>query len=318
MKICENFILLPKNSVDVSHMLMDAGRSKEESVQTIKSTGISHIRHANGRLFTDFVFQGLATLATKFSETITDIDGIIVVSQSFDQRIPSVSSRIQAKFNLNPNVFCIDVMDGCSGYIKALSLASMLEAKGYEKIMVIAGDINSTITNGSEIGAKILFGDGISVTILQADNNPIDTRLFNDGDLDQTIFCKIADNKMLMNGFEVFRFTRNVVPSLIYGFLNETSQTFESYDLIALHQASKLVVDTICRSCKFSNNFSDDFSCGKIGNIGAGSIGAWLSQIGNIEQKGDLKMLAVGFGSGLSWGLASLHLNLKHNEVIYV
>ena len=58
--------------------------------------------------------------------------------------------------------------------------------------------------------------------------------------------------------------------------------------------------------------------CGEIGNLGAGSIGAWLSQGENLTNVGKLKMLAVGFGSGLSWGIASLTVNLKNNEVIYV
>ena len=61
-----------------------------------------------------------------------------------------------------------------------------------------------------------------------------------------------------------------------------------------------------------------NFACGEIGNLGAGSIGAWLSQGKNLTEVGKQKMLAVGFGSGLSWGLASLIVNLKTNEVIHV
>jgi 3-oxoacyl-[acyl-carrier-protein] synthase III len=69
---------------------------------------------------------------------------------------------------------------------------------------------------------------------------------------------------------------------------------------------------------KFTNSLSNDFSCGEIGNLGAGSIGAWLSRICQLGSKGKLNMLAVGFGSGLSWGLASLVVDVGMNEVIYV
>jgi 3-oxoacyl-[acyl-carrier-protein] synthase III len=121
-----------------------------------------------------------------------------------------------------------------------------------------------------------------------------------------------------MNGFEVFRFTRNVVPQLVNSYLEESNQSLAAYDLVALHQASKLVVSTICASLKYRNTLCDDFACGQIGNLGAGSIGAWLSQISSLDKKGPLKMLAVGFGSGLSWGLGSIVVNVQRNEVIYV
>jgi 3-oxoacyl-[acyl-carrier-protein] synthase-3 len=163
-----------------------------------------------------------------------------------------------------------------------------------------------------------LFGDGISVSILEADESALETRLFNNGDNNKIISCSAEDNIMNMNGFEVFRFTRNVVPAFIRSYLEENSKSIDSYDLFALHQASKLVVNTICDSLNYRNNLTKDFSCGEIGNIGAGSICAWLTSIDNLHKKGSLKMLAVGFGSGLSWGLASVVVDIQTNEVIYV
>jgi 3-oxoacyl-[acyl-carrier-protein] synthase-3 len=146
----------------------------------------------------------------------------------------------------------------------------------------------------------------------------LDTKLFNAGDTKNVIACDIRENVMQMNGFEVFRFTRNVVPKLIEAYLKESNEKLDSYDLVALHQASDLVVTTISKMLKLDNHLINNFACGQIGNLGAGSIGAWLSQGENLTKSGKLKMLAVGFGSGLSWGLASLTVNLKNNEVIRV
>ena len=319
MKITNNFLILPNESLDVSVILHKAGRSSEEISKTISTTGISKIRYAYPKLFSEFVFDGLTSINENHNQLLNDVDTVIVVSQSYDQRIPSVSSRVQSKFNLQPNTYCIDVMDGCSGYIKALSLASMLDREGRRKVLVIAGDLNSTMTAQAETGTRVLFGDGVSISILESDDaSPLDTKIFNNGDVDNFISCSVSENIMNMNGFEVFRFTRNVVPQLINSYLNENAKSLDFYDLIALHQASKIVVSTICTSLKFRNTLSDDFSCGEIGNLGAGSIGAWLSQIYNLEKKSPLKMLAVGFGSGLSWGLGSIVVDVQKNEVIYV
>ena len=121
-----------------------------------------------------------------------------------------------------------------------------------------------------------------------------------------------------MNGFEVFRFTRNVVPRLIKNYLGGIGKGLDSFELLALHQASELVVASICKTLKFDNESIANFACGEIGNLGAGSIGAWLSQGKSLVNKENLNMLVVGYGAGLSWGAASLQVSLQINEVIYV
>jgi 3-oxoacyl-[acyl-carrier-protein] synthase-3 len=318
VQITNNILILPNNSIDVNLLLQNDGRTKDEISKTILTTGIFSLRNAQPKLLTEFVFDGLSSLYKKNNNLFKNVDAVIVVSQSYDQRIPSISTRIQSSFKIKSDAFCIDLIDGCSGYIKALSLAKLLESSGCKKILVVAGDINSMITTESDIGTKILFGDGISVSTLEAGDSLIDIRLFNNGDHNNIIACSAKDNIMNMNGFEIFRFTRNTVPALIKSYLEESSKSIESYDLLALHQASKLVVSTICNLLNYKNKFTEDFTCGKIGNLGSGSIGAWLTSIDKLEHKGKLKMLAVGFGSGISWGLASLVVDIQTNEVIYV
>jgi 3-oxoacyl-[acyl-carrier-protein] synthase-3 len=318
MKLTNNFLLLPPTTISISEILLSAGRTAEEVEKTIATTGIRSVHHSESKGLTQFVFEGLLAISEKHQDVLVGVDAIIVVSQTYDERIPSISTRIQRKYNLPPNTFCIDIMDGCSGYIKALALARMLEVAGYQRVLIVAGDLNSLITANADIGTKILFGDGLSVTILESDEHELDVQLFNNGDQEGVISCSSTDNLMNMNGFEVFRFTRNMVPPLIREYLESTNKTLDSFDLVALHQASKLVVSTMCASLKIKNALAKDFSCGEIGNLGAGSIGAWLASISDLTSKGKLNMLAVGFGSGLSWGLASVVVDVKRNEVFYV
>ena len=318
MEITHNFLLLPNAKIDVAKVLRDAGKTKEECDQTIATTGIKTLCHVGDRLFSEFALSGLTKISETHTNIFVDVDAVIVVSQSYDHRIPSLSTRLQKHFNLQSETFCVDIMDGCSGYIKALSIASMLGNNASRKVLIIAGDINSSMTTHAELATKILFGDGLAVSVLEAGTHRLNTKLFNDGDTKNVISCDMHENIMHMNGFEVFRFTRNVVPKLIKTHLTEANEDLDSYDLIALHQASDLVVSTISKMLKLNNRLIENFACGEIGNLGAGSIGAWLSQGENLTNVGKRKMLAVGFGSGLSWGLASLTVNLQTNEVIHV
>ena len=318
MEMTHNFLLLPNGKIDVAQVLRGSGKTKEECDQTIATTGIKTLCHAGDRLLSEFALSGLTKISKAHANIFVDVDAVIVISQSYDHRIPSLSTRIQKHLNLKAETFCVDIMDGCSGYIKALSIASMLSSNAYKKVLIISGDINSAMTTNAELATKILFGDGLAVSVLEEGIHELNTKLFNDGDIDNVISCDVRENIMHMNGFEVFRFTRNVVPKLIKGYLAETNDNLDSYDLIALHQASDLVVSTISKILKLNNRLIENFACGEIGNLGAGSIGAWLSQGKNLTEVGKQKMLAVGFGSGLSWGLASLIVNLKTNEVIHV
>lgn len=318
MRLTNNFLVLPNASLNVDQILRESGRSDTEISKTLNNTGISKIRYAHPKLLTEFIFEGLSLIDKISDNVLRDVDAVIVVSQTYDQRIPSISARIQSRFNLQADTFCIDTMDGCCGYIKALSLAAMLEREGRKKVLIAAGDINSMMTHKADIGTRILFGDGISISTLESDDSVMDTRIFNNGDHSNVIACLVNESVLEMKGFEVFRFTRNTVPEMIHSYLNEVGKSLQTYDLVALHQASKLIVTTICESLMYTNSLSDDFSCGTIGNLGAGSIGAWLSSIENLETKGHLKMMAVGFGSGLSWGLASVVVDIQRNEVVFV
>ena len=318
MKLINNFLILPKTTINIYELLINVGKNKNEANSIIGSSGISNINYANFHSLSEFIFEGMLNIKQTYNDIFSDVDSIIVVSQTYDQRLPSISTRVQKLLNLNKNTYCIDLMDGCTGFIKALSLASMLEKQGYKKTLLITGDLNSKMTEKSDLSTKILFGDGISVSLLEIDKSIIDTQIFNSGDNDNLINCKINDNTLNMKAFEVFMFARNTVPKMIDFYLMRNNKTLKSYDLLGLHQASKLIVSTICSKLKYSNTLGDDFSCGKIGNIGSGSIGAWLSNIRQLENKGKLNMLAIGFGAGLSWGLASLVIDIKMNKTIYI
>ena len=318
MQLTHNFLLLPEEAVSVADILTDSGKSQDEARKIIETSGFSTLRKSSSGSLSKFILDGMGQVVRTDTDLLDGVDAVIVVSQSFDQRIPSISTRLQATFELPKDVFCIDLFDGCAGFIKALKLISSLEAIGHKKFLVVAGDLNSIMTENAELGTTILFGDGIAATIFEATGEPSRSLLFNSGDIAGTISCGLADNQMLMDGFEVFRFARNVVPGLVSEFLDKTGDELEDFDLVGLHQASKLVVAALSKTLKLRADFSETFNCGGIGNIGAGSIGAWLSNSRDLETRGPLKMLAIGFGSGLSWGASSFTLNIVRNETFHV
>ena len=317
MKIVNNFLLLPSSKVFVSDILSKLNKSNDDIEKTISTTGIESFHVSNTGL-SSFILKGISAIKNTHDKVFENVDAVIVISQTYDYRIPSVSTRIQKELNLKSSTYCIDIMDGCAGFIKGLHLSQILQSQGFSKVMILAGDLNSKITSESDSGTKVIFGDGISVTILERSDIPSNSALRNDGDIEGTICCSFEENIMNMNGFEVFRFTRKVVPSLIEEYLQDMNKSIDDFDLIALHQASDLVVSTMCKSLKIKNKYINNFACNTIGNLGAGSIGAWLSNGSDLSLLGQLNMLAIGFGAGFSWGISSVIVDINLNEVIYV
>ena len=318
MILTHNYLCLPQGTASVAEIFTALTTKTEAEIRkTIDITGVETLSVSGAKKFSAFVTAAFNSIAEQSKEAFDAIDAILVVSQSYDRRIPTVSTQLQGQINSAADTFCMDLTDGCAGYIKACALASMLLGQGRKKVLIVAGDLNSLMTTEADVSTRILFGDGISVSIFEQSQDPFNYQLFNDGANAKHIVCQVDSPVMEMNGFEVFRFTRNVVPNLIKSYLTQHQLSKEDFDYVGYHQASHLIVSTLSKATGFGNTENKDFNCGDVGNLGAGSISAWIAKT-NIQKATRSRMMAIGYGAGLSWGLCDFYLQLKSNEVVYV
>jgi 3-oxoacyl-[acyl-carrier-protein] synthase-3 len=319
MKLTNNFLCLPTKQMDVAQILkFEYGRSDAEIKKIIETTGVHTFHSSKSKKLSTFVFNAATQIRDQFPDVCSGADAVIVVAQTYDMRIPSISTQLLRIFDLDASTFCLDITDGCSGLIKATRIAELLLQDGRRKVIIFAGDINSLITEAAEAATRVLFGDGFSVSIFEESNDPAKFEIFNDGEHSKHIQCETDTSIMEMNGFEVFRFTRNVVPKLVFNYFEKHSLAANDFQLFAFHQASRLVVSSLTSLLHMSNHEVVDFNCGAVGNLGSGSIGAWLALTKGLDDGQCRRMLAIGYGAGLSWGLADLFIQLNHNGVIYV
>lgn len=318
MILTHNYLCLPQGTVSVAELLASqTTKTAVEIKKTIEITGVQTLSVSSEKRFAAFVASAFKVLAEQAHAPLEGVDAILVVSQSYDRRIPTVSTELQGQIHAAADTFCMDLTDGCAGYIKACALAHLLLGQGRKKVVVVAGDLNSLMTADAEVSTRILFGDGVAVSVFEHSRDPFNYQLFNDGANGKHILCQVDRSVMEMNGFEVFRFTRNVVPSLMKEYLSQHQLTHQHFDYVGYHQASNLIVSTLSKSTGLSNAIVKDFACGDIGNLGAGSIGAWIAK-SNIEKATRSRMMAIGYGAGLSWGLCDFYMRLHSNEVVYV
>jgi 3-oxoacyl-[acyl-carrier-protein] synthase-3 len=112
-----------------------------------------------------------------------------------------------------------------------------------------------------------------------------------------------------IQGTSVFTFTIFDVPRLIKDFWKLTETTPETYDCFAFHQANLYILKQIAKKTKIDLN-KMPISLDRYGNTsGASAIVSLCDRYGNCEEHQSLKVMACGFGIGISLGATSFEIN---------
>ncbi|MGB3962289.1 MAG: beta-ketoacyl-ACP synthase 3, partial [Sulfurimonas sp.] len=101
-----------------------------------------------------------------------DIDMIVCATISPDYFcMPSTATIISNKLGL-ANVTAFDISAACTGFVYILSIAKAFIESGMKKnVLIIGAEKLSAITDYSDRGTCILFGDGAGAAIISATDN---------------------------------------------------------------------------------------------------------------------------------------------------
>lgn len=311
MHILENLVLVSKDSISVEEYLLSKQISQDDVSKTIEATGFESLSRFNHSSLEQLLSDALSELQDVIGPYREKLKVVLVVSQTNDVKIPNGASILQRQLGLGEEVLCLELVDGCNGFVKALRVLDGMLGPG-EIGAFFGGDFNSRMLRESEPGTRALFGDGFALTVVQK-REGLSSIIRQDGSRGNAIHFGGIDGSLVMNGFEVFAFATRAVPKMVSDFGGLSSH---GADAVALHQASKLVVERISRNLGLPNFASPAFNAGSIGNLGPASIPGWLATAGDIPNES--RIAAIGFGSGLSWGIAMVTFGARRNEIYYV
>ena len=126
----------------------------------------------------------VAELLRKTNTRAEEIDALIFATSTPDHIFPSTAS-IVAEANGIKNAFCFDMEAACSGFIFGLEVCNGLILSGrYKKVILLAGDKMSAITNYSDRNTCPLFGDAVGAVLIEPSSEDvgiIDAILHTDG-----------------------------------------------------------------------------------------------------------------------------------------
>lgn len=232
-----------------------------------------------------------------------ELDLIIVATSSTETTMPTTASLIQAQ--LGGKGVCFDMNVACSGFVVAFNTAQAYIQSGMVRTALVVGaESMSRKIDWEDRSTGILFGDGAGAVVLQAKESLLyGHKIYSDGSRGMALRCNdLTQDKIEMDGREVFKFATRELPVCISELLEEAQVEKEEVAYYILHQANKRIVESVAKRLevgveKFPMNLQ------KYGNTSAASIPILLHELKEAGKlKTGMKLVMVGFGAGLTWG----------------
>lgn len=253
-----------------------------------------------------------------------DIDMIVCATISPDYFcMPSTATIISTKLGLGP-VTAFDISAACTGFVYILGIAKAFIESGMKKnILIIGAEKLSAITDYTDRGTCILFGDGAGAAVISATDNKdeaiIDVNTGADGEYadllmtpnggtgsphDDAIARESGACFMQMKGNETFKVAVRTLTKDVKEILEANQIQSDAVKHFVPHQANYRIIKAVGDALKMKEE-QVVLTVAKYGNTSGASI---PMAVNDIYEQGKLQagelMLFDAFGGGLTWGSA--------------
>ncbi|MCD6525428.1 MAG: ketoacyl-ACP synthase III [Desulfuromonas sp.] len=264
----------------------------------------------------------LATAAARRALDAADtsaeqIDLIIIGTVTGDMKFPSMACLVQEKLGA-VNAAAFDLSAACSGFLFGLNIAdSLMQTNGYQRVLVIAAEMLSSMVNWQDRNTCVLFGDGAGAVVLgpASDQRGLLSSyiksdgshhrlLYNPGGSQHPPSHENVDSQLStinMEGREVFRHAIVSMTDALHEALKRADLTPDDLDLLIPHQANIRIIEGIGKRFKI-DPAKVYVNVDRFGNTSAATIPIALNEaLANGRIKPGDTVGLVTFGAGLTW-----------------
>ena len=279
----------------------------------LERTGIRE-RHiaAEGELTSDLALQAAEAAIEAAGIDAGEIGLIVVATTTSDRIFPSTACVLQAKLGITNGCPALDVQAVCSGFVYAVSVADQFIRSGQVRsALVVGAETLSRITDWSDRGNCILWGDGAGAVVLQASDQPgiLNTHLHADGRYQDLLFVdggvslkKEGACYMRMSGNAVFKMAVNTLDAIVDETLAANGLQKTDIDWLVPHQANIRIIQATAKKLGMGLE-RVVVTVDRHGNTSAASIPLALD---TAVREGKIKpgelVLMEAFGGGFTWG----------------
>lgn len=302
---------------------------RAERERLVRNIGIETRRMAQEwQCFSDLAFDATEKLLASLQWEKSEIDALIVVTQSPDYPIPATAIILQDRLGLPHSTIAFDVNLGCSAYPFGLHLlGSMIAAGSVKKGLLLVGDRSASLNDP-------IFSDAGTATALEFDENapPMYFDLNSDGSGYKAIILPVGGHRepvgvqhlvpfrenendhwrravdLQLDGPAVLSFSTQRVPPAVEKLLDHAKANKEDVDYFVFHQANRMINETIRKKLGLPEEKVPS-TLREFGNTSGASLPVTMTaRINKALESGRKRVLLSGFGIGLSWGTALIEI----------
>lgn len=265
-------------------------------------------------------FMGSKAVAKLLEETGTkaeDVDLLICCTCNPDYRFPSTGSIICHDLGLT-NAYSYDLEAACAGFLVGLQDGAAYIRSGYrKKVVVVAAEKMSSMTDYTDRSTCPLFGDGAAAMLLEPAEDAVgvmDSRFYVDGNGCHNLIMKAGGSakpasheSVDAHEHYVYQEGRAVYKHAVTNMLNSSLEvaqrnglTMESVDWFIPHQANLRIIEAVADRAGIDRE-KVLVNIQHTGNTSAASIPICIAEYKDRIKKGD-KLLLTAFGAGFTWG----------------
>ena len=307
---------------------------RPERERLVRNIGIN-LRHVclKEQHFSDLAHRAATDLLAALGWDKSDVEALIVVTQSPDYPIPATAIILQDRLGLPHSCLAFDINLGCSGYPYGLMvLGSLISAGRIRKGLVLVGDRSSN-PESLDNGLVSLFGDAGTATALEYDESapPMYFDTGSDGSGYRAIIIEAGGQRMpmqphhlerlpgadgisrkgtdvILDGPAILNFSIREVPPAVNALIASTPYPVDTIDYFVFHQANRMINETIRKKLKLPEA-KVPYTLHDFGNTSSASVPVTMTaRLRDEILAGPTRLLMCGFGVGLS--LASCIVDL--------
>ncbi len=265
-------------------------------------------------------FLGIKAVEKLLASTGTspeEVDLLICATSNPDYRFPSTGSIITHNCGLK-NAYSYDIQAACAGFIVALQDATGYIRSGMrKKVVVVAAEKMSSMTNYSDRTTCPLFGDAAAAVLVEptTENAGVIDGVFHvDGQGLEHLLMKAggsvkpashetidaAEHYIYQDGRNVYK---HAVTNMLTASIDVAARnglTMEDVDWFIPHQANMRIIEAVAQRAGIDPK-KVLVNIEHYGNTSAASIPLCLDEFKDTIKKGD-RLILTAFGAGFTWG----------------
>lgn len=327
-KITGILTIIPENEVLFEDELHNYDFSPKQSMRLKEMLGFGKHRIVKGEAcVSDLAIEGFNHLFEKKLLDPSEIDALILLTNTPDYIFPPTSNILQSKLGLKKDAICLDINQGCAGFMVGIMQAALLlEQPNVNKVAIVTADVISRKSSKKDRNFYPLLGDSVAITIMEkGDSDPFHLFMKMDGDGADAIIIPAggmripyseetsalykdeagntrSQNDIFMDGTLVYNFVMKEVPPMFVEVFEKYGLTYDDVKYFICHQPNKFMLQKLADKMGVAHSQMPNNLVENYGNSASSTIPNTITlNFGSELETSSMKLCLAGFGVGLVW-----------------